>query len=480
MGHVQVPNSALLFAVGQTKQPSLVTFGDRGWEASLLHQRDQVLDPESVALGVMIAERLFQREQQLGREYTDRLRRLLTVCLVPLYHFGRMFTLLESDDFEVVEALYPPDNPEIHQSLLADATTAMQGANPLWRTMFSRMLVEAKLDSADERFLLLTFIVAFSDEDQFRAMHEQQEQERAAPKPMNVTLNMKREEEKKVPIEPIKPRWTLEDIGGCYEAKRRITDLIWLMLRPHAVEAWGRNLPTGALIAGPPGTGKTMLVHALASATGRPLIVASMADIFTKWYGESTQRVRNLFVAVKKSGGILFLDEADGVVSSRGARATHEESVRVVNEFCKQMEALPTDGSTLVVLATNFQSNLDEAAVRAKRIDLIITIDHPDERERLSILRVHVEAAQKKAGRELFVPEINWASISKMSAGLSGADLAAIVDRALLRKATLQARTDKPQSPVTAHELADALDQQRHERTKDAHAIGFDAHSESP
>ncbi len=476
MGVLRVSNEALQFAANQMKQQSQLVFGDRGWEAALIHHRD-IVPASTLALGVVILQRLLARQQRFGDEYATRMRNVLTLGLAPLFCNGWSFVPLGNENLAATGTLYPAKDPETPLLLMLDVDLFLQEANIAWQTIFSRTLTRANLHPADRRFVLLVVLTACTAEEQFWARRGQQHDSAQSAATPVIVISPKRErgDEHGGLLNPVQPRWTLADIGGCYDAKRRIADLVWLIRKPASASAWGRTLPTGLLISGPPGTGKTMLVHALAMHTGRPLFIASMADIFTKWYGESPQHLHSLFEMAKKVGGILFLDEADGIVSSRSGTTTHEESIRVVNQFCKEMEQLPADGSVLVALATNFQGNLDEAAVRTKRVDLLIKVGRPDERERADILRVHVATAKKTAKRELFASDIDWKVVAKSAAGFSGADLSAVIDAALLRKAVLQARTDTAQPLVTAGDIAGAVDHQREERTKNANPIGFDA-----
>lgn len=217
-----------------------------------------------------------------------------------------------------------------------------------------------------------------------------------------------------------------------------------------------------------------MLAHALAAQTKRRLYAIRASDIFTMWYGQSNKRLAQIFEVVRLAkNAVLFFDEADGLISTRSHSGTHEESIRVINQFCVQMEALTPEDNVTVVLATNLRERLDEAAVRAKRIDYILTVGLPDLGERFEILRVHAIAAMRKAKRLLFEKGIDWNALAVATANFSGADLAAIIDRVLEQKAVAQARGQTP-SVVSQQDLFTALDSYRAERKmKSRRLIGY-------
>lgn len=480
--NLSVLTSEFVFALREARQPTMLPFGDRGWEAALIGQC-RFASGTTRALGTMIAERIVDRGTYYSKEYAQHMRRLLTIGLAPLYRRGDAFPLLTSDDIDVTEAAYPSNDAAARNRLFMDLQLQMLVANNSWGVLFQRELEKFPLMASDRLFVLQVVMAAVSSEELYRINQFRQEEmlnrnQQIAEKAKEALMEKYKSklggpDNEEGSIEPIQPQWELGDIGGCLEAKSRIADLAWLLVRPDAATMWGRTPPIGALLSGPPGTGKTMLVHALAFHSGRPLYSATMSDIFTMWYGQSSQKLRGMFDAAKKGGGILFLDEADGIVSGRGGLTTHEESIRVVNEFCKQMELLKPEDKVVVVLATNFQGNLDEAAIRSKRIDVIIKVAEPTEVERLEIFDVHRVAAERKASRILFEKGIDWGSFATATTGFSGADLSAVIDRVLWDKAIFQARSDATPPIVTTEELAIAINQQRAERIKDKHVVGF-------
>lgn len=258
-------------------------------------------------------------------------------------------------------------------------------------------------------------------------------------------------------------------------------ELSWLLAQPDAVARWGVPVPRGILLYGPPGTGKTLLVKALAKHTGRILYKIKMSDIFSMWYSQSVEYLSRIFMQAKAAkGAILFLDEADGVISSRSRQHSHEESNRVVTQFNIEMEEIQPGDNLTVILATNIKEKLDEASVRDQRIDLMIHVPLPDMAEREEILRVHKATAESRSDYAVFASDIQLSALATISEGLSGAALAHVIERALWEKALHDIR-DGINEPVCHDDLLRSIRVRLSERKDgERHRIGFSSAQPMP
>lgn len=261
-----------------------------------------------------------------------------------------------------------------------------------------------------------------------------------------------------------------EAIGGQFKAKTEVMNLSAALNNPERYQRWGTKPPRGVCLWGPPGTGKTLLAKALATETCVPFYLVDASQIVSKWYGEAEKNVDETFVKARETGGILFFDEADSLASSRDALGAHEASKRVVAALNRNMDGFQTSDRVVVFFATNRLEDMDTAVLRPGRIDRIIEVPLPDREGRREILEVHLRAARKRAGRELF-QDLDIESILEKTEGYSGADLAEIVRR------TLEARVreeDEGGSPglVSTEDILKEIGS--YERVKKSrHGIGF-------
>ena len=220
-----------------------------------------------------------------------------------------------------------------------------------------------------------------------------------------------------------------EDVGGMDELKTELERDVVKPLTTHREKAEELGIsPTNLILHGPPGTGKTFAAKALATELGLPFAKLSGADVQSKWINESSQKVKALFeeaevVAEDAGGALVFFDELDSVLKSRGAVQAHEEDTKVVNEFLNRLEN--TDEHNIVFVgATNRLESLDEAGTRSGRIDKKIHIGMPDFEARMSILKVQLN------DRPHCLTEEQIGAIAERTEGMTAADLTSLVESA--------------------------------------------------
>lgn len=222
------------------------------------------------------------------------------------------------------------------------------------------------------------------------------------------------------------PRVTYEDIGGIGEEIRKVREMIELPLRyPELFERLGVEAPKGVLLHGPPGTGKTLLAKAIASETNANFLSISGPEIMSKFYGESEERLREIFnQAQKNAPSIIFIDELDSIAPKR-EEVTGEVEKRVVSQLLALMDGLQSRGKVVVIGATNRPNALDPALRRPGRFDREIEIGVPNRHGRLEILQIHT--------REMPLAEdVNLKSLASVTHGFVGADLEALCKEAAL------------------------------------------------
>ncbi|MET1101648.1 MAG: CDC48 family AAA ATPase, partial [Pyrodictiaceae archaeon] len=248
------------------------------------------------------------------------------------------------------------------------------------------------------------------------------------------------------------PRVTWEDIGDLEEAKEKIREIVELPLKhPELFERLGIEPPKGILLYGPPGTGKTLLAKALANEIGAYFIAINGPEIMSKYYGESEQRLREIFETAKKNApAIIFIDEIDAIAPKR-EEVTGEVEKRVVAQLLTLMDGLKGRGKVIVIAATNRPDAIDPALRRPGRFDREIEIRPPDKRARKEILQVHLRNVP-------LAEDVDLERIAEMTHGYTGADLAALVKEAAmsaLRKFIKSGKIDlnKPIPPTVLREL---------------------------
>ncbi|HDI75013.1 MAG TPA: AAA family ATPase [Thermoprotei archaeon] len=222
------------------------------------------------------------------------------------------------------------------------------------------------------------------------------------------------------------PRVTYEDIGDLEEAKQKIREMVELPLKhPELFRHLGIDPPKGVLLYGPPGTGKTLLAKAVANETGAYFIAINGPEIMSKFYGESEQRLREVFEeATKNAPAIIFIDEIDAIAPRREA-VTGEVEKRVVAQLLALMDGLKERGQVIVIAATNRPNDIDPALRRPGRFDREIAFPVPDKKARKEILQVHTRNMP-------LAEDVNLDEIAELTHGYTGADLAALCREAAM------------------------------------------------
>jgi transitional endoplasmic reticulum ATPase len=223
------------------------------------------------------------------------------------------------------------------------------------------------------------------------------------------------------------PRVTYDDIGDLEEAKQKIREMVELPLRhPELFKRLGIDPPKGILLYGPPGTGKTLLAKAVANETDAYFIAINGPEIMSKFYGESEQRLREIFEeATKNAPAIIFIDEIDAIAPKR-EEVTGEVEKRVVAQLLALMDGLEARGDVIVIGATNRPNAVDPALRRPGRFDREIEIGIPDKRGRLEILKVHTRSMP-------LAKDVDLEKLAEITHGYVGADIAALCREAAMK-----------------------------------------------
>ncbi|PUA32227.1 MAG: AAA family ATPase [Zestosphaera tikiterensis] len=249
------------------------------------------------------------------------------------------------------------------------------------------------------------------------------------------------------------PRVTWEDIGDLEEVKERIREIVELpMKHPELFKHLGIEPPKGILLYGPPGVGKTLLAKALANEIGAYFIAINGPEIMSKYYGESEQRLREIFdEASKNAPAIIFIDEIDAIAPKR-EEVVGEVEKRVVAQLLTLMDGLQERGKIVVIGATNRVDAVDPALRRPGRFDREIEIPPPDKRARKAILEVHTRNVPLS-------DDVDLEALAGLTHGFTGADLAALVKEAAISALRRFLRTEqvdlnKPIPPETLKKLS--------------------------
>ncbi|HOK56045.1 MAG TPA: ATP-dependent zinc metalloprotease FtsH [bacterium] len=223
-------------------------------------------------------------------------------------------------------------------------------------------------------------------------------------------------------------RVTFEDVAGCEEAKEELKEIIEFLKNPKKFQKLGGKIPKGVLLIGPPGTGKTLLAKAVAGEAGVPFLSMSGSDFVEMFVGVGAARVRDLFRQAKRLAPcIVFIDEIDAVGRQRfaGLGGGHDEREQTLNQLLVEMDGFQTDEGIIVMAATNRPDVLDPALTRPGRFDRTVVVTLPDVKAREKILKVHTKNKPLDSSVDLSL-------IARATPGLSGADLANIVNEAAL------------------------------------------------
>ncbi len=228
---------------------------------------------------------------------------------------------------------------------------------------------------------------------------------------------------------------TFADVAGCEEAKEEVAELVEFLREPGKFQKLGGHIPRGVLMIGNPGTGKTLLARAIAGEAKVPFFTISGSDFVEMFVGVGAARVRDMFEQAKKNAPcIIFIDEIDAVGRQRGAGlgGGNDEREQTLNALLVEMDGFEGTAGVIVVAATNRPDVLDPALLRPGRFDRQVTVPLPDIRGREQILHVHMRKVPLS-------PDVRADIIARGTPGMSGADLANLVNEAAL----FAARSDK-------------------------------------
>ena len=226
---------------------------------------------------------------------------------------------------------------------------------------------------------------------------------------------------------PDKKKVTFKDVAGNENAKQDLTEIVDFLKNPKKYEKLGAKIPRGVLLAGDPGTGKTLMARAVAGEADVPFFSISGSEFAEMFVGVGASRVRDLFSKAKKNApSIIFIDEIDAVAHKRDARGgAGREDEQTLNQILVEMDGFDNDSGVIVMAATNRVDMLDKALLRPGRFDRHINVALPERKDRLEILKVHFKGKPVSA-------DVDLESLAKKTAGSSGADLANIANEAAI------------------------------------------------
>jgi ATP-dependent metalloprotease FtsH len=249
-----------------------------------------------------------------------------------------------------------------------------------------------------------------------------------------------------------RPRTTLEspvtfaDVAGIDEVRTELEEIVQFLRRPERFDRLGARIPRGALLVGPPGTGKTLLAKAVAGEAGVPFFSMSASEFVEMFVGVGASRVRDLFNQARQAAPcVVFIDELDAVGRKRSMRVSgNDERDQTLNQLLVELDGFDSRQAVVVLAATNRADILDKALLRPGRFDRNITVSLPDRVGREAILKVHTR-------RSPLHEDVSLERLARLTTGMSGADLANLVNEAALSAAR------RDQDHITHECFEDAL-----------------------
>ena len=217
---------------------------------------------------------------------------------------------------------------------------------------------------------------------------------------------------------------SFKDVAGLVEAKQELQEFVEFLKQPDRFLSIGAKVPKGVMLTGAPGTGKTLLARAVAGEAKVPFFSISGSEFVEMFVGVGASRVRDLFSMAKKAApAIVFIDEIDAVGRARGTGlgGGNDEREQALNQILVEMDGFEQTDKVVVIASTNRPDILDNALLRPGRFDRKIVVDLPDIKERKEILKVHAKGKSMESG-------VNFETIARRTPGLSGADLASVVN----------------------------------------------------
>lgn len=218
------------------------------------------------------------------------------------------------------------------------------------------------------------------------------------------------------------------DVAGIDEVKEEVSEIVEFLKNPQKFKDMGAKIPSGVLLHGGPGTGKTLLAKAIAHEAKVPFIPFAGSNFVEMFVGVGAGRVRSLFEEARKNAPcIIFIDEIDAVAKKRGAATTggHNEQEQTLNQILVEMDGFDTSEGIIIIAATNRVDHLDPAILRPGRFDRKIYVPSPDMKGREAILKVHAKSKKIE-------PNFDFEKLSKATSGMTGADLENLLNEAAL------------------------------------------------
>lgn len=244
----------------------------------------------------------------------------------------------------------------------------------------------------------------------------------------------------------LEPPVTFADVAGIDEVRAELEEIVQFLRSPERFGRLGARIPRGALLVGPPGTGKTLLAKAVAGEAGVPFFSMSASEFVEMYVGVGASRVRDLFNQARQAAPcVIFIDELDAVGRKRSMRISgNDERDQTLNQLLVELDGFDSRTAVVVLAATNRVDILDKALLRPGRFDRHVNVSLPDRVGREAILKVHTR-------RTPMHEEVSLERLARLTTGMSGADLANLVNEAALAAA----RQDLPH--VTHDCFEDAL-----------------------
>ena len=253
---------------------------------------------------------------------------------------------------------------------------------------------------------------------------------------------------------PDKKRVLFTDVAGNEAAKQDLSEVVDFLKNPKKYEKLGAKIPRGVLLAGDPGTGKTLMARAVAGEANVPFFSISGSEFAEMFVGVGASRVRDLFSKAKKNApSIIFIDEIDAVAHKRDARGgAGREDEQTLNQILVEMDGFDNESGVIVIAATNRVDMLDKALLRPGRFDRHVDVTLPERKDRLAILEVHFK--NKPTAKS-----VNLEALAAKTAGSSGADLANIANEAAITAARLghKEMNEKERKITAYHEAGHAV-----------------------
>ncbi len=319
-------------------------------------------------------------------------------------------------DGESFETVRPPFLQDDLSEILTDHRVAVIGEKPEEQSIFKQLLIAS--------FPILIILAVF-----IFFMRQMQGGLGGKSGPMSFGKS------KAKMLEGGKVKTSFADVAGIEEAKEEVQEVVDFLREPSKFQKLGGKIPTGILMTGSPGTGKTLLARAIAGEAGVPFFSISGSDFVEMFVGVGASRVRDMFDQAKRqSPCIVFIDEIDAVGRHRGAGmgGGHDEREQTLNQLLVEMDGFEDNQAIIIIAATNRPDVLDPALLRPGRFDRQVVVPLPDIRGREQILKVHMKKVP-------IAEDVEASVIARGTPGFSGADLANLVNEAAL----VAARTAK-------------------------------------